>query len=234
MKRRIQCPWHHEKTASLVRQKDRWVCYGACHKAYTLEEVAAKTGGKVDYEYQEEDYEKEDLEASIGRIRGLPRASIRGLELPVDDRGYYITWPDGDYYKYRLLNPGTGSKYLGPRGHPVPLFWVRRRGSGTLYISEGEINALSIASAVSDSVCSPGSASCFNLRILGLHLTQFMQYSNVIVVLDKDAAGLKALIETKAYFLYKLPFVKYIPLEKDANQVLQDEGKQALREILQR
>jgi DNA primase len=231
---RISCVFHDDRTASLVRKKDRWHCYGACGKDYTLEEVAAKTGGKVDYEYCKEDYEKEDLEESFGRIKALPKRQLRGLEFHCDNRGYYIAWLDGDYYKYRLFNPGNGSKYLGPRGHPVPLFWARRSGSGTLYISEGEINALSIASAVSDSVCSPGSATNFNAAFLSRYLHMFSQYSRIVVVLDKDPAGLKGSIEARAFFMGKLPFVDYIKMEKDANWVLEYEGKQALREILQR
>ncbi len=53
-------------------------------------------------------------------------------------------------------------------------------------------------------------------------------------MVDDDAAGLKALIEAKAYLLYKTPFINFIQLKPDANEILIEHGKEALREKLQR
>ncbi len=64
--------------------------------------------------------------------------------------------------------------------------------------------------------------------------TEFKKYNNVVVVVDEDAAGLKAVIEARAFFLYKIPFVSYLKLSPDANEILNEKGPEALREVLQR
>lgn len=230
MKHRIRCPWHAEKTASLVRRKSDYYCYGSCAKAYTLEEVSQK-GIALDYE--EDDECQENIEEKFAYIASLPRAKIRGLEFPCDTRGYYVCWPDKSYYKYRFFEPGQGPKYVGPKGHKPPIFWARKLLGGTLYVTEGEINARSVETAISGvSVCSLGSATMFNSTTLNKLLTTLKEYSNVVVVLDKDAAGTKALIETRAAFLYKLPFTRYIQLDRDANEILVEDGPEKLREAL--
>lgn len=233
MRNRIRCLWHAEETPSLVQYKSGWRCFGACQKLYTNKEVEERTGKT--YVYAEEEENRPDLTADIEEISRLPKKSVRGLELPADNRGYFIVWPDLTFYKYRLYEPGTGSKYLGPRGHRPPLFWASRTKAKILSIVEGELNALSVARAYPEwDVCSPGSASMFNADNLSKYLTVFQEYSNVIVVLDKDAAGLKALIEAKAFFLYKIPFVSYILMTPDSNDVLIEKGPEGLRGELQR
>lgn len=233
MRKRIICPWHQENTASLVLYKDAWRCFGACNKAYTLEEVEKKTGEKVEGYDEEEDDDKEDLSERFKYIEALPKRAVRGLQLPSDNRGYFIVWPDFSFYKYRLYDPGKGSKYLGPRGRRPPNFWARKTGK-TLVLVEGEINALSVAQAMPEwAVMSPGSATMFNSENLSKSLSILTQYDNMIVVLDDDAAGIKGLIEAKAFLLYRFPFVQYLLIKPDANEILCNEGSAGLRKRLQ-
>ncbi len=124
MRRRMRCLWHNEKTASLVQQKNGWYCFGICRKLYSNAEVEAKTGGV--YEYDDSEDFKEDLEQAYSYIDSLPRLRIRGFDLPADNNGYFIVWPNKAYYKYRRFSPGAGPKYIGAKGHRVPLFWARR------------------------------------------------------------------------------------------------------------
>lgn len=234
MKTRIVCPFHYEETPSLVRNRDSWYCYGSCRKSYTHEEVENKLGNPVEFEVESEEY-KEDLSEKFKYIETLSKTKVRGFELPSDDRGYYLCWPNAVFYKYRVYDPGRGPKYIGPKGHKPPLFWARQRGQRSLCISEGELNSLSLAEAFPDfDVCSPGSATMFNSTNLQKYLHIFKEYSKVIVVLDNDAAGFKGLIESKAFFLYKLPFIDFILMSPDANEILVEEGKEALREKLSR
>lgn len=230
---KINCPFHRDDTASLKRYGPRWYCFGACAKQYTNEEVSRSLGTVLEDAGEDFD-EPEDLSERFRYIESLPKERVRGLDLPADERGFYVTWPGASYFKYRLFSPGKGSKYLGPKGHSPPLFWASKRGYSDLYIIEGEINALSVARAVSADVCSPGSAGCFKTAMLLKHLTEFKNYSNVFVVLDDDAAGLKGLIEAKAAFLYQIPFVRYLLIKPDCNDILVQEGEAALRERLQR
>lgn len=233
MRNRIRCLWHEEETPSLVQYKNGWRCFGACQRPYTNKEVEERAGQT--YEYHEEEENRDDLTEDVGAIAQLPRQRIRGLDFPADNRGYFIVWPDLTYYKYRPYEPGTGPKYIGPRGHRPPLFWARRTKAKILSVVEGEINALSVALAYPEwDVCSPGSASMFNADNLSKYLTVFKEYSNLVVVLDKDAAGLKALIEAKAFFLYKIPFISYVMMRPDSNDVLIEKGPEGLRGELQR
>lgn len=233
MRRRIRCLWHQEQTASLVQYPQFWKCFGACGKTYTNKEVEERTGEH--FEYEDLDEEKEDIPITMEYIKSLPLIDIRGLRFPADDRGYYVVWPGGTFYKYRPYEPGKGSRYIGPRGHVPPLFWATHRNYSTLVIVEGEINALSISKALPTyDVCSPGSASMFNASNLSKILTTCQKYNNVVVVLDKDTAGTKALIEAKAFFLYKVPFIDFIQLEEDSNEILVKYGPEELQKRLQR
>lgn len=230
MRRRIRCIFHKEATPSLVQRKDGWYCYGACHKLYTNKEVQERTGEA--YEYEEEDTEKEDIGDSIKRLESLPFRDLRGLRFRSDASGFYVLWPSKKYYKYRRFNAGDLPKYIGPRGYAPPLFWARQEDRPILGIVEGEINSLSIAEVVDWDVCSPGSASCFNSDNLARYLSDFKRYSSIIVILDKDSAGSKALIEAKSYLLYKVPFLTFFQIAPDANEILVTHGKEALKRTI--
>ncbi len=229
--KRIRCVFHSETTASLVIYKDKFKCYG-CGKHGNHSELPNSLQPK---EGEIEDEEAEDVQDTFRYINTLPRREVRGLQFPCDERGYYLTWPGDTYYKYRLFQPGKGPKYIGPRGVKPPLFWATQSNASTLYVVEGEVNALSIAAVVGPrSVCSPGSATNFNSANLTKYLTEFRRYSRVILVLDNDVAGMKGLIEAKAFFFGKVPFVDSILLNPDANEILVNCGKEVLKEKLQR
>jgi 5S rRNA maturation endonuclease (ribonuclease M5) len=177
---------------------------------------------------------REDIEKSKEYINGLPKKVIRGFDLPFDDRGYYLLWPDGVYYKRRNWGD-SGSKYYSPAGHTKPLFVVRERFQGRLFLVEGEINALSIAAAFPDaSVISPGSATDFKKYNTKDYLTLIRYYSTVIVCVDYDGPGAEAAIYTKGALLGKGPKVQIALMKKDANQVLNEAGKEELRAEVER
>lgn len=222
-----RCPWHEDRTASLKLMTYGWRCYG-CDKRPTHAEVETALGKTIE-QGETREVEKEDLKEKFKYINSLPKKEIRGLLLPEDERGYYIVWPDEQYYKYRLYS--SKPKYVSPRGHQPPLLWARNGKGSTLWVVEGEINSLSVSKVVSDDVCSPGSATIFD-RLVKKHLTQFMQYSTINVVVDNDSAGIKALIAAKSTFLHNIPFAKYIRLEKDCNEILCEEGPKELRRRL--
>jgi len=232
VRKRLRCFWHQESTPSLVQRKDGWYCYGACNRLYPNDEVEKRTGEK--YEYVEES-EPEDLTERFNYIRSLPPKTIRGLQLPADEGGYFVIWPYDKYYKYRFFNPGDRPKYVGAKGRTPPLFWARRESNPTLIVSEGEINALSIALAFPQfDVCSPGSCSMFRVDKLSKDLTSYQGYSNLVVVMDKDKAADEAMIHAKAFFRYKIPFTDFIQLEQDANELLQERGPQGLKQEMEK
>lgn len=179
--------------------------------------------------------EPEDLEPALRRIGGLKSDVIRGLLLPADERGYYIVWPGGTFYKYRLFKGEP--RFLAPRGHKQPLLHLRNDNKdAALVIIEGELNALCIDQlndlyGAGAQVLSPGSASSFissEAQILEIAKT----YSRVLIWTDLDPAGIKAL-----WHIYpKLVRLGIEVLEhtstEDANDILVKRGPGGLRQYI--
>jgi len=211
---RIFCPKHKERTPSVVIYDTHAYCYGGCGR------IELSDLGSV-YQQSSPTLPPVDLIADIERINSLPRASIRGLSLPVDGDSYYIVWPEGTYYKRRKFFAEDGSKYLCPRGHKKPLLIAHNpKGADTLAITEGEINSLSLATLnPSFAICSPGGVGDFKES-----LTNSLHFARYLLILDKDRAGLEAAIRTRELLIKKTPYVEVFLMEKDCNQLLQ-EGK---------
>lgn len=223
---RIHCIKHEESTPSLVVYETHAYCYGGCGRI-ELSEL-----GRVAEAAPKERY-KEDIDARRKEIETFPRATFRGFVFPHDSRGYFITWPDCSYFKQRLFNPKPGeSKYKNPAGQSQPPFWARRGASRTLILSEGEINALSMAEAFPEwDVLSPGSASDFKTAKFTKFLLTFVRYyCTVIIQTDRDGAGTEAAIHTKGLLLNKVPNLPIVLMERDANEIYCGEGKEKLRE----
>lgn len=227
---KIHCPFHQEATASCVLYPDAYHCYG-CGAHGPLSDLGLETKIPPKERY------KENLVTRRIQIESLPTKTIRGFQFPFDDHGYYICWPDSPYFKQRLFNPAPKeSKYKNPAGHTQPPFWVRREGFRTVCISEGELNALSIAEAFPEwDVCSPGSASDFKAeKTRSFLLTYCTTYCTVVIVVDRDGAGTEAAIHAKGLLLRKVPIIPIVLMENDANQILCEAGKDTLRQTIGR
>jgi hypothetical protein len=207
----IKCPYHEEDTASMAVYPDGGAyCFG-CSSYTTASDLGIKSLPPPTI--------VENLLDSKEYIDSLPTLTIRGLELPADELGYYIVWPDGSYYKKRLWDESKG-RYRCPTGHQKPALWCRDEGSDTLYIIEGELNAISFCLAVDKgSVVSPGGATDFTK-----HISDYTRFKNIVIVADKDTAGTIAAIETKASLLKHTSNVRVILVERDFNDLLRSEN----------
>jgi CHC2 zinc finger len=89
---RILCPHHEERTPSCMVYPSGWAhCFGC---GANFQHGKVETAGELE--------PPEDLTISLAAIKGLPLKPVRGLELPADDRSFYIVWDDGQYYKRRF------------------------------------------------------------------------------------------------------------------------------------
>lgn len=222
MRQRIKCPFHEEKTPSMVIYDDVGHCFG-CGATATLDKLGVKQENKNSY--------VEDIEASLSRIKALPKVSIRGLSFHADSSYFYIVFPGIHFYKKRLIAGGSGPKYIGPAGHKKPLFRaVDRPENDTLVIVEGELNALSLAACeLPINVCSPGGSGDFYSKSMSKELTYYEKHTKILIVTDKDKAGAIAAIELKARLLGRVPAAIQL-VEKDFNDLLQEEnGKEKIR-----
>lgn len=226
--RKITCPspLHEDLNPSAALYEDGTAyCFG-CSLAFD--------SGQVGLEVQKvTPAVKENLDEKLRYISTLPRDQIRGLNLPFDNTGYYIVWPGSDYYKCRrFLHTDNSTKYLNPRGYSQPLLVLNSNSkSSTLYIVEGELNALSLGTVCNDLIISPGGVGQFKSTVLKNYLQRLKPGLTIILICDRDAAGLDALLNTSQILRgYSGPVIKHL-VEKDLNQVLVDHGKERLKEI---
>ena len=181
----------------------------------------------------------EDLKNTIGYIESLPLVETRGLKFPFDNTGYYVVWPDRDYYKLRkwVQRPGD-PKYVGARGHKKPWFWANYVPepymSPACILTEGEINALSLKEAIKGlDIISPGSATNFYDKDMKSNVDLFGHYGKVIVLVDNDEAGVNGAIEFHKLVQPYNQDVRIILMEKDANTILcEHDGKEKLKKLL--
>lgn len=170
----------------------------------------------------------EDINEKIKYIENLPTTNTRGLVFPFDNDGYYIVWPNRDYYKLRRWTSiRGGDKYLSPSGHRKPVFGLLApKVSQELIIVEGEINALSLHSQIThiDIAC-PGSASSFTDATMLSVLPDLVEYATILIVVDADVAGLTAALKLKELLQQNVLDVTIKLLEKDFNELLIDHGK---------
>lgn len=234
MTERMLCPFHAERTPSLVVYATGFKCFG-CGKTGTLDALGMAAPVEVKPRYVE------DVQASLERIRALPVIQHRGLEFHADETFYYVIWPDGSYYNARRFAPSEDKqKYKCPSGVARPLFGTC--GGGTSLIAcEGEINARSVEAAFRGTaaegrvdICSPGSANDFYGPRFRTDLAVYRRYPHILAILDEDKAGAIGAIQFKTKLLAAgIGNVSIKLMPRDANDWLCNEGKDALRnEIL--
>lgn len=227
MRKRILCPnpEHNERTPSYVIYDNYGHCFGCGYRA--------SLGEALEKQSKETVVEKENVKESLSYINELPRKSIRGLDLHYDDRFYYILFPGFNYYKKRAFID-VGSKYLCPTGHTKPLYTPYKvNNTDTLAIVEGELNALSLAQAKPEfDICSPGGCSSFYGKEYDRYKQTYLTYKHIIVIVDKDSAGVKAAIEIKAKLTQHTPYVTIRLMDRDLNEILINNGIEGIKEAL--
>jgi hypothetical protein len=220
MKKRYKCPKHEESTASAVVYGQTYHCFG-CGANGPVTELGLSPTEKVEPEYVE------NLDDTIQYIRLLPTGSFRGFELHCNRNGYYLVWPDSDYYKFR--RHAGDPKYKGPTGYKKPPFVVRKDSLFTLCLVEGEFNALTLGELdLNVDIVSPGGAGDFYSAQGKKYLPYYAMYDTVYIIVDSDAAGIQAAIETKVGLMsHGCRDVKVVFMEKDFNDIFTQEGKAA-------
>lgn len=222
---KIHCPFHNDSTPSMVIYPTNAYCFG-CGKSATHQEV-----GLANRFTRRATYPKEDMEASLKRIAKLPTKLERGFNLPYDDLGYYIVYPKQVYYTKRLFNPPKPSlKYKSPYGHAKKLYIPSfSKNTKTLFIVEGQLNALSFSAITTFMTISPGAASDLNRREF---VNYYLRYPSMCIIVDKDPAGVAAAIELKTTLVKqgKKVVITALTKPKDFNYLYVNEGPESLKE----
>jgi len=230
--KQINCVFHKgDNTASLTLYTDgRYYCFG-CTASGKCSDLGLDIQGEIT---NARPRPREDIRQSLERIANLPTKPIRGLNLPTDDSGYYIVWPDRSYYVKRFFDSAnSGRKYHSPSGHTKPLFQL----TGTtdcLVVVEGQINALSIRSALPDlECCSPGGAGDFTKSEYAGYRGYYRSFRKILILADADTPGLKAAYAlSRALIKDGIPDVTFRLMKEDANDILTKYGAECLRQTI--
>lgn len=221
---KILCPKHADTTPSMHVYETHGYCF-VCKALIPVDRL------ELDKEQLKTTKRgPEDVTETYRYIRNLEIRNIRGLQLHTDAEGYYITWPSMDFYKKRLF--GEGIRYLGPRGHRAPLLTYQVCPSSILILVEGELNLYSLAATYSDSkvvMTSPGSAN-----ELMRHLSIYLTYKTIYIIVDKDAPGVLNGLKLKKELLRHKKQVHLIALERDFNDILQTDGTDGIKRVLKK
>lgn len=223
---KILCPFHPDRNPSCHIFEDGYFCF-VCEAHGPLRDLGAtaKPGSLPK--------PKEDIKASLEYIDTLPRKVIRGLTLPYDDKGYYIVYPNVDYYVRRNWDDSNGRKYYNPAGFGQQLLIAAATMVELpLIVVEGQLNALTIDQAWTgyNGIVSPGAASNFNSRLL---VNYCLSYRAVLIIVDKDAAGVMAGLKLKAELHKRGIRSRVHGMKPDLNDTYVEKGQEAVRQEIQ-
>lgn len=219
---KIHCPVHNDTTPSMEVYEDRGFCF-VCSASIPIEEL--------DVEYVKKP--PTDISKTIEYIKSLPIKSIRGLDLPYDESGYYIKWPDDSFYKKRFWQGKV--RYSGPRGQKPTLFkYAPQANTTTLCLIEGELNAKTFHDCIDKSEYSGAIASFGAASNAESYINEYLQYNTIYAIFDKDGPGLAHGLKLHYTLLAKKKRIEIILMETDYNDLLVLNGVDSVREEAKR
>lgn len=101
---------------------------------------------------------------------------------PENDR-VVIPYPNTDFRTERRLRENQGKKYLYPSGETVPLFVINEAKTGLFFITEGQIDALSMYQAGARNVIALGGGLSENKK----KIIKSMNITGGIIIADRDS-----------------------------------------------
>lgn len=217
---KVICPYHSDTNPSL-HIYGKWAYCFVCNVSVQTSELNLPGNIKEIREKKN----PTNIPETINYIESLPDREIRGIKMHFDNKGYYIVWPNKNYYKRRNFD-GTDNRYLAPAGVTPPLF-VYPGSAKHLVIVEGELNCISLHNCVYGEykICSPGPASNL-LR----YVKYYLQFNKITIFVDHDAPGVVFGSQLKDLLLKNNIQTKLVTLTKDWNDVLTEEGEEAVRQ----
>lgn len=216
---KILCPNHNDTVPSMEVYEKYSHCFVCGHRMKNVN-TSTRLRSKI---------WKTDILKRLEYIVELPVKMIRGLPLPYDNEGYYIVYPGCEYYTKRFWTAENRRKYQYPAGHKRQPLLSLLPNQKLVYVVEGQLNALSLISEQPlTSVISPGSAT--DLTNSELISKYYLKYSHICIIVDKDVAGVRAGVKLKDILLKAGKKVVLYPMPKDLNDILVEDGKEAVKE----
>ncbi len=165
------------------------------------------------------------ISESVAKMNGV-RFSDRGMTIPIrDEKGNLL------FNKYRRAPwVHSGPKYLYDKGSKAYLFGAEFiRDISTVYITEGECDAMAMQSLGYYTVSSTGGATTFLPA-----WKEILQGKKVVLCYDSDIAGVKGAIRTLD--ILGSAYLAILPNKfgKDVTDILRASQEQELRNVLSR
>lgn len=206
---KILCPYHHDTTPSMHVYEEYSYCFVCSARVKNSKVGIVPSQMHVPGQFSIED--------KLLEIHALPVNLYRGLLLPADEKGVYITWPNDTYYKKRYYKGEP--RYTCPKGKPQPLLIYK--GNSHLVLIEGELNALSacVATQCKETIASAGSANDMKR-----HIKEYLKYKTITIIVDHDAPGIAFGLEMKDNLLKHGKRATLVTVEMDYNDVLTQLG----------
>lgn len=211
---KIHCTVHNDTNASMEVYENENEIIGYCFSCQARVVLEGRPSGR--------NRRPTNVPDMLNYIATLPQRKIRGFDVPVDDLGFYLVWPERTFYKRR--NFSDNPRYTAPRGISAPPY-VFKGTSDTAVIVEGEINARSLYESypTKDTVMSPGSVTKFP------SFSKVVQsYSKVVLVVDHDTPGIVYGTELKNLLLKQGKKTILITCATDYNDLFCTEGPEAV------
>lgn len=174
-------------------------------------------------------------------VRGISRATCSRYGYRVgndwDNRPVHIAEyrKDGQVVAQKLRYKDKDFSFIGSTSN-IELFGqhLARTGGKRIVITEGEIDALSVAQAFNLSwpVVSVPNGAAGAKRALSNHLEFLNSYDEIVLAFDNDEAGIKAIHECAPMFSPGKVKIAEWGEHKDANEVLLKEGPKRIVQVV--
>ncbi len=171
------------------------------------------------------------------RKRGISKEIFRQYSYGVDSKGVHtINHFDaqGKLVAQKMRYPDKTFRWKGNAKEAVPFgMTLFRSGGKRLYITEGEIDALSIAEAIGGKypVISINNGAQAARKDLKKHIEYLNSFDEVVIAFDNDEPGHKATAEVATLFpAGKVSTINTSPF-KDMNEVLVEQGKAGVLKV---
>lgn len=222
------CKWcGSSDAASEVPTLDNvWKCF-SCGKSW-------KEQGEGGYTEPMEEFKDEtlsDVQEISKTIRGISPSIFKQFSYYKGENGEHVCNmynTEGKVVAQKMRYKDKTFSWKGHSKEAVPFgmnLW--RQGGKAIYITEGELDAMSIAEALGGKypVISVSNGAQSAKKDLSKHIEFLNSYEKIVLAFDNDDPGRKATQEVSTLFppgkIYTIGLAPY----KDFNQVLQEKGK---------
>jgi twinkle protein len=200
----------------------------SCEKAWAIKGEQTEV---VDQDFKDETWNAQETVTITGKVRGISPETFKQYDYyRTLDGNHIINHYDGEgnVVAQKIRYPDKTFSWKGKAGEAVPFGMSQfRNGGKRIIITEGELDALSVAEAIGCEypVISVNNGAASARNDLKKHVEFLNSYAEITLAFDNDEAGKKAIQEVSTLFTPGKITIINLGKYKDFNELLQDKGK---------